>query len=415
MRGKPDPQAVLFTAAVDLEERVRPNHPLRAIKAMADAGLRAMDAKLGAAYSGEGRPSVPPERLIKAMLLQAIFSVRSEAQLVDRIDTDLLFRWFLDMRIDEPVFDATVFSHNRARLEEHDLVALFFDGTVRRAVAAGLVSPDHFSVDGSLIEAYASIKSFKPKESKDAGKDGDAKGDTNDEANRDTKGDTKDQAKDGAKDGKDDGNGFKSRNAEVDFHGQKRSNETHESATDPDAKLYRKGNGQAATMSHMLHALVENRHGLVLAVEVNSPLGNSEPTAALALVDRVRKKFRMKPRTLGADKGYDQGPFLGELEKRGIRPHVAVKEGVIGGKDPKYRKRHADSIAARRRMRRRTQGVGHKLSQRCRKKIEEWFGWAKCVAGLARTRLRGHWRTGLLAQMAGAAFNLIRMRNLAAA
>lgn len=216
MRGKTDRQAVLFVAAIDLEARVRPDHPLRAVKRMADQDLAKMSRQFDAAYAREGRPSVPPERLIKAMLLQALYSIRSEAQLLERIDHDLLFRWFLDLRIDDEVFDATVFSHNRGRLGAHDLIARFFEHTVRRAMDQGLVSPDHFSVDGSLIEAYASIKSFKPK--------------------------------DGSGDG--DNNGFKSRNAEVGFHGQTRSNATHASRTDPDAKLVRKSDGKPALLSH---------------------------------------------------------------------------------------------------------------------------------------------------------------------
>jgi transposase len=211
MRGKTDPQAILFVASMDLEDRVRADHPLRAIKRMADEDLGAMDRRLTEAYADEGRPSIPPEVLIKALLLQSLYSIRSEAQLVERIDHDLLFRWFLGLRIDEKVFDATVFSHNRKRLEDHGLVAEFFNQSVRRAMKAGLVSAEHFSVDGSLIEAYASIKSFKPKDPKDQDKG--------------------------------DGNGFKSRNAEVNFHGQKRSNDTHESTTDPDAKLIRKSDG----------------------------------------------------------------------------------------------------------------------------------------------------------------------------
>lgn len=385
MRGRHDPQAILFTAAIDLEQRIRRDHPLRAIKRMADQDLAKMSRRFDAAYAGEGRPSVPPERLIKALLLQSIYSIRSEAQLVERIDHDLLFRWFLDLRIDEPVFDATVFCHNRKRLEEHGLIGMFFDGTVRRAIAAGLVSPDHFSVDGSLIEAYASIKSFKPKGESDR-KDGGGSGASS--------------------------NGFKSRNAEVDFHGQKRSNDTHASTTDPDAKLVRKGDGKPALLSHALHAIIENRHGLVLAVEVNSPLDNSEPNTALSLVDRVKKRFKLKPKTIGADKGYDQGPLLRGLERRKIRPHVAVKEGKIGGQTAWYRRKNKVNIAARRRMRRRMRTVGYEISQRCRKKIEEWIGWAKTIGGLYRTRLIGHRKTGQQAHIAGAAFNLIRMRNL---
>ena len=384
MRGKADPQAILFTAAIDLEQRIRPDHPLRAIKRMADEDLRKMSWQFDAAYADEGRPSVPPERLIKALLLQSIYSIRSEAQLVERIDHDLLVRWFLDLRIDEAVFDATVFSHNRKRLGEHGLIGAFFDGTVRRAMAAGLVSADHFSVDGSLIEAYASIKSFVPKDRKED-------------------------------DERDHHNGFKSRNSEVDFHGQRRSNDTHESTTDPDAKLVRKGDGQPALLSHALHAVIENRHGLVLAVEVNSPLNNSEPTTALSLIDGIKKRFRLKPKTVGADKGYDQGPLLRGLERRKIRPHVAVKEGKIGGDTARYRRKNKANIAARERMRRRGKSVSYKISQRCRKKIEEWIGWAKSIAGLYRTRLIGHAKTGQQAHIAAAAFNLIRMRNLSSA
>lgn len=383
MRGKSDPQSILFVAAIDLDRRIRPDHPLRAVKRLVDDDLRKMDRRFEAAYSDEGRPSIPPERLIKAMLLQSLYSIRSEAQLIERIDHDLLFRWFLDLRIDQEVFDATVFSHNRKRMEKHGLIGDFFDQTVRRAVDAGLVSADHFSVDGSLIEAYASIKSFKPRDGKD-------------------------------RDDTDDNNGFKSRNVEVDFHGQKRSNDTHASTTDPDAKLIRKSDGQPARLCHALHAIVENRHGLVLAVEVNSPLGNSEPTTALSLIDRIKKRFRITPKTVGADKGYEQTPFLQTLEKQKIRPHVAVKDGVIGGRTERYRRENKVSIEVRTRMRRRTRSVGYKISQRCRKKIEELFGWAKTIGGLARTRLIGHWKTNQQAHIAGAAFNLVRLRNLGA-
>lgn len=384
MRGKSDLQSILFVAAIDLDRRIRSDHPLRAIKRMADDDLREMDRRFDAAYADEGRPSIPPERLIKAMLLQALYSIRSEAQLVERIDHDLLFRWFLGLRIDQEVFDATVFSHNRKRLEAHGLIGDFFDQTVRRAIDAGLVSAEHFSVDGSLIEAYASIKSFKPKEAKD-------------------------------RDGTDDNNGFKSRNAEVNFHGQKRSNDTHASTTDPDAKLIRKSDGQPARLCHALHAIVENRHGLVLAVEVNSPLDNSEPTTAVTLIDRIKRRFQLTPKTVGGDKGYGQGPFLAELEKRKITPHVALKDGPIGGVgDARHLKKYQDSIQVRQRMRRRTRTKGYGVSQRCRKKIEELFGWAKTIGGLARTRMIGHWKTNQQAHIAGAAFNLIRLRSLSA-
>lgn len=384
MRGKADPQSILFMANIDLEGRVPSDHPLRPIKRMVDADLAAMSDRFDDAYSKDGRPSVPPERLIKALLLMAIYSVRSERQLVEQIDYNLLFRWFLGLRIDEPMFDATAFTHNRERLERHGLIAAFFDGTVRRAVAAGLVSSDHFSVDGSLIEAHASIKSFKPKD-----RDDDDDGGGN--------------------------NGFKPRNAEVNFHGQERSNATHQSTTDPQAKLYRKGDGQGAKLSHMLHALVENRHGLVLAVQVNSPLGNSEPNTAVSLLDRARGQFGLSPQTLGADKGYDQGPFLRELEARAIEPHVAMRDGPIDPKSEYYKRRNHDNIEARRRMKRRLNSVAYQVSQRVRKKLEESFGWIKTIGGLRRSRHVGETKTNQQAHVAAGAYNYIRMRNLAVA
>jgi len=389
MRGRPDPQHILFVPCMDLNSRIRPDHPLRAIKRMVDQELARLSTAFDAAYSDTGRPGVPPERLIKALLLQAIYSIRSEAQLVERIDHDLLFRWFLDMRIDEKVFDATVFSHNRDRLEKHDLIARFFDQTVRRAMQEGLISPDHFSVDGSLIEAHASIKSFKPKDQTDD--------DSSDARGGRTKPDP----------------GFKSRNAEIDFHGQRRSNDTHASSTDPDARLYKKSDGKEARLCHALHALMENRHGLVVSVQVNSPLGNSEPNTAVKLIDRVKQRLGIKPQTVGSDKGYGQGEYLQALESRGITPHSALKDGPIGGTPgTRHRRQNADGIAARRRMRRRQRTVGYRLSQRCRKKIEEAIGWCKTIGTLARTRLIGHRKVNQQAHLVGAAYNLVRMRSL---
>jgi transposase len=379
MRGKHPEQPVMFFA-INMEDRIGPAHPLRPIKKMVDEELARMSPLFNDAYANTGRPSVPPEQLLKALLLQSLYSVRSEAQLIERINTDLLFRWFLNMDPAQEVFDATAFTHNRPRLEEHGIIAAFFQGVVHRAIKAGLTSDDHFSVDGTLIESYASIKSFVPKEAK----------------NRDKN---------------DDGNGFKPRNGEVDFHGQKRSNDTHQSTTDPESRLFRKGNVPAARLYHLGHAICENRNGLVMDVELSEALSRAEPGSVGGMLDRLKRRFRLKPTTLCGDKGYDGGPFLLELEKRGIRPHIATRRGKIGSAGYRTREQQLH-IAARRRMRRRERNVGYRLSQRCRKKIEEAFGWIKTVGGLCRTRLVGRWKIKQQLELAAAAYNLVRIRNL---
>jgi transposase len=376
--------------AIDVESRIRADHPLRPIRRLVDEELAKMSVLFDAAYTRDnGRPSVPPERLLKALLLQCLYSIRSETQLVERIDTDLLFRWFLEMDPAQDAFDQTTFTHNRPRLEQHGIVAAFFDGVVRRAMKAGLTSDEHFTVDGTLIESHASIKSFVSRDASDADKD-----------DRD-------------------GNGFKPRNAEVNFHGQRRSNATHASTTDPQAKLYKKSDGQAARLYHMGHALAENRHGLLMGVCVSEAAGDAEPTAALGLVDQLRHRHAVSVATLGSDKGYDQGPYLLELEKRDVKPHTAMKAGAIGGvtmrtRPSRRRKIDRPPIEARRRMRRRQRTRGYRLSQRCRKKIEEAFGWIKTVATLARTKLVGRWKITQQMHLAAAAYNLVRMRKLAA-
>lgn len=386
MRGTLPTQPSMFYA-IDVESRIRPDHPLRPIRQMVDEELEKMSALFDAAYTRDnGRPSVPPERLLKALLLQCLYSIRSETQLIERIDTDLLFRWFLDMDPAQDTFDQTTFTHNRPRLERHGIVAAFFDGVVRRAMAAGLTSDEHFTVDGTLIESHASIKSFVRKDGSDDNGDG---------------------------------NGFKPRNADVDFHGQRRSNATHASKTDPQARLYKKSAGQAARLYHMGHALAENRHGLLMGVCVSEAAGDAEPAAALAMVARLRQQHRVTPATLGSDKGYDQGPYLLELEKRRVEPHTAMKAGAIGGatmrtRPSRRRKIDRPPIEARRRMRRRQRTRGYRLSQRCRKKIEEAFGWIKTVATLARTKLVGRWKITQQLHLAAAAYNLVRMRKLAA-
>ncbi len=376
MRGKRERQGGMFYV-IDLEERVRAGHPLRAIKRMVDAELARMGHLFNKAYSDKGRPSVPPETLLKAMLLQALYAIRSEAQLVERINTDLLFRWFLDMDPAMDVFDPTAFTHNRPRLEEFGIVQRFFGGVVRRALDEGLVSADHFSADGSLIRSYASLKSLKPIDPKT--------GEFLEEENDD--------------------DAPKGRNAPADFRGEKRSNATHRSTTDPEARLYRKGNGQPAYLSHSAHSVTENRHGLIVAVEVDQADGHAERRAAHAMLDDLARRG-VEPSTLGADKGYDDGAFIAQLEDRGIDPHVAVKKGTIG--------LDTDAGVARWLCRAMSRYKGFKTSQRRRKMIEEGFGWIKDFAGLARTRLVGRWKLRMQVTMAAAAYNLVRMRKLLA-
>lgn len=387
MRGRRDPQPSLFYA-IDVEDRVRPDHPLRPIKAAVDRILAGLSDRFDAAYSQTGRPGVPPERLVKALLLMALYSIRSERQLVERIDTDLLFRWFLDMSPEEPAFDATAFTHNRPRLDEHGLTAAFFQAVLREALAADLCS-EHFSVDGTLIESYASLKSVEPI---DGPKDPDGTPPAG---------------------GRTDGNGFKPRNPDVDFHGQKRTNATHRSATDPEARLYRKSAGQETKLRHLGHALGENRHGLIVGVTVTEANGTAERAAAVDLVDAFRDLAGWDPTTLGLDKGYDSGDLFLTLEARGIEPHGALT------KPPKSvataKAKEVDQVAARHRMVGRSFGDGYRLSQRCRKKLEEAFGWLKQIAGLARSRVVGRWKIQQLWDLGAAAYNLVRMRRLLAA
>lgn len=377
MRGRVDEQPPLFHV-FNVEERIRADHPLRDVKRRADRLLAAMSARFDAAYSRTGRPSVPPERLLKALLLMALYSARSERQLCERIDTDLLFRWFLDLQPGDDAFDATTFSHNRLRLDEHDLTKLFFEAVVREALTAGLCS-EHFSVDGTLVESFASAKSFRPV----AAGPGEPPGD---------------------------GNGFQPRDVEVDFHGQKRTNQTHRSRTDKEAKLHRKGPGKEAKLCHMGHALSENRHGLVLGITVTEASGTAERRAALGLLDGVRAAHAVWPRTLGADKGYDDGEFFQEVEARRVEPHIPL---IHEPRDPATapRKERA-KVEARRRMRERSSGEGYRLSQKCRKKIEEVFGWLKGVARLGRSRVVGRWKLRQLLEVGAAAYNLVRLRKL---
>jgi transposase len=374
-----DNQLPLFHV-FEVEDRIRKDHPLRDLKRRTDRILKTLNPQFEAAYSRTGRPSVPPERLLKALLLMALYSIRSERQLCEQIDVNLLYRWFLDMPPSEDAFDATTFTKNRNRLEEHGLAKAFFDAVVAEAITKDLCS-EHFSVDGTLIESWASVKSFRPKEESD-----------DDEPN--------------------DGHSFKPRNAGVDFHGQKRTNETHQSQTDPEAKFYRKGKGKEAKLAHMGHVLSENRNGLIMAITATEANGTAERDAAFEMLVDLKTTHQCKPATIGGDKGFDDGNFFQIMELVGIEPHIPLVKDPVDPKtvsDPK-RKR---GIQARRRMKRRMKTAAYKLSQKCRKKVEECFGWLKTVAGLDRCRTVGRWKLKQLLQIGAAAFNLVRMRNLA--
>lgn len=398
MRGASDPKGMMFYA-IDVEGLIRPDHPLRPIKRMMDEELAKMDALFDKAYSGTGRPSVPPETLLKALLLQALYSVRSERALVERIATDLLFRWFVDLDPAQDVFDHSSFTHNRARLSEHGLIGAFFDGVVRRAMEAGLCSDEHFSVDGTLIQSHASLKGLRPIE---AAKAGPITSESEGDGGNDRKSGGDDASGSGGASG-----GGEGRNPSVDFRGQKRSNATHRSPTDPEARLYRKGDGQPAVLCHSGHALMENRNGLILQVAVDEANGTAERERALVMLDEYHARHGVIPTTLGADKGYAAGSFLTDLVGRVVRPHVAMKDEPVKAK--------GDEADRRRSMLKRMKTIGYAISQRKRKLIEEAFGWIKTVAGLKRTKLVGRWKLAMQMQLSAAAYNLVRMRNLAAA
>lgn len=379
MRGRKNPQSQLFYS-IDIESRIRPNHPLRPLKKRVDTILRSMDDLFSQAYDRGGRPSIPPERLLKSMLLMALYSIRSERQLCERIDTDLLFRWFLDMSPEEDAFDPTVFTYNRPRMDQFGITGAFFDAVLAQAIGAGLCSDDHFSVDGTIIESYASMKSFRPKE----GNRGDDSGDSN---------------------------SFKPRNPDIDFHGEKRSNETHASRTDPEAKLYRKGPGKPSQLAHLGHVLSENRNGLIVETCVTEANGTAERDAAIAMIQDYKKKHGRGPKTVGADAGYDAGEFLVRLEQEEITPHVAMTSQQPTDPSTARADRKA-LIEARIRMQTRQQTIEYDVSQRVRKRVEECFGWAKTIAGLDRSRWVGRWKLQQYFDVAASAYNLLRLTKL---
>lgn len=379
MRGRVDRQAIMFHA-FHIEDFVPAAHPLRQIKTRADAILKAMSPLFDRAYTRRGGPSIPPERLIKALLIRALFGIRSESQLVEQIQYNFLFRWFLDLKPTDDVWVQETFSMNRKRFEEHDFVRIFFDRVVKDALLEGLVSEDHFSVDGTLIQSYASIKSLRPIDSTDA------------------------KVSDGADDD-DPGN------PTVNFRDEKRSNATHRSLTDPEARLARKSKGQPALLSHSGHMLMENRNGLCLAVAIDEANPACERKQAQALLAQVRKTHKLRPRTLGADGNYKAGAFLAALDARQIKAHVPLPDGPIRGLDSS-KPAERTSARARTRAKRRMTTKGYALSQRIRKRIEELIGWFKQMGGLARTWLVGRWKILQQVEATAAAYNLLRMSRL---
>lgn len=385
MRGQVDRQQSMFVV-LNLDEKVPADHPLRAIKAWADQVLGSMRWDFEAAYSHTGRPGVPPEQLLKALVLQALYAIPSEIKLMEAIDYNLLYRWFLDLPADAAVWTPEAFSTNRQRFIDHDLVRVFFEKVVGQAMKQGLVSEDHFSVDGTLIRSLASHKSLTPT-------DGRSKA-----ARTRREADDRDDEGSGGTSGG-------SRDAMVDWKGEKLSNQTHRSTTDPDALLARKGRGRPAELCHSGHVLMENRHGLCVDMAVDDADGHAERESAKAMLKRVRKRHRIKPKTAGFDTGYDDGAFLHELEQKlKIKPHVPTRKGPIKATD--------DAADARRRARRRSKTKGYAISQRIRKRVEQVIGWCKTNGHWARTRFLGHDRIESEGLIIGAAYNLLRMTRL---
>jgi len=357
------------------ECRVPDSHPLRAIKRFADKILDEMSPLFDEMYAATGRPSVPPERLLKAMILMALYTVRSERQICEQLDYNLLFRWFLDMNMVEDSFDASTFSKNRQRLMDHGAAHVFFHRVVEHARDAQLMSSEHFTVDGTLIEAWASLKSFRPK----AEQDGPS---IVHQRNADTRPTSKRRR------------GRRGSNPSVSFRGHKRRNDTHASTTDPEARLMRKGEGKEAKLSFSAHALMENRNGMLIDLRIAEASGKAERRVALEMIDdNLDGRRRI---TLAADKGYHTRDFIDDCRQRHVTPHVADKA------------KHSQLDA------RTTQRPGYRISQRVRKRVEEIFGWAKTVGGFRRTRFRGTDKTQLAAHIVGAAYNLTRMATLVA-
>ena len=361
MRGTPDPQLAMLTT-LSTEDLIPAGHPIRKIRVVVDAVLAELDDTFEDMYASSGRSSVPPESLLKATVLMAMYSIRSERAFCERLNYDLLFKWFLDMRIDDAAFDASTFSKNRRRLLDHDVADEFFEAVVRQAKLRRYISSDHFSVDGTLLEAWASHKSFKPK--------------------------TDTSPKDPT------GGPPAGRNAEVGWHGQKRSNDTHQSTTDPEARLYRKSNNTAARLCFAGHLLMENRNALIVDAELTAADGHAERTAALEMLTRLGRSSRR--RTVAGDKGYDTAGFVADVRELGFTPHVAQhttkRRSAIDGRTTRH--------------------SGHQVSMRIRKRIEEPFGWIKTIGGGRKLRYRGRERNRAWFKITTAVYNLIRITAL---
>jgi transposase len=354
MRGKADTQATMLSL-VTADQLVPEDHPVRQIKPIVDNALRELSPTFARMYAEIGRPSIPPEHLLKACLLIALYSVRSERQFCERLQYDLLFKWFLDLNIIDPAFDASTFSKNKERLLEHEVARGFLGRVLEEARRRRLLSEDHFTVDGTLLEAWASLKSFRPK-------DGEGSPPTTGE-----------------------------KNPSVDFHGEKRMNDTHQSTTDPVARLAKKGRGKEARLCFTGHVLMENRHGLVVDVVLSQATGTAERDAALDMLEQVPGSHRI---TVGADKGYDTAEFVTSCRMMNVTPHVARRQSSrVDGRTT----RHA----------------GYQVSQQIRKRVEEVFGWVKTVGGGRKLRYRGVERNRLWWEFTAAAYNLLRMAKLA--
>lgn len=388
MRGTDEATGSMF-CYVDLEERIPPRHPLRKVRRIVDDALRSLDAEFDRLYSAEGRPSIAPERLMRASLIQILFSVRSERQLMEQMQYNLLFRWFVGLGIDDPVWVPTVFSKNRDRLLTTDMSRKFLAAILTHREVAPLLSDEHFSVDGTLVKAWASMKSFQPKGEGVPPEDNSGPADppstrTGAVPNQPQL-ETAPMARPARKD----------RNADVDFRGERRSNATHASATDPEARLYKKSPGTGAILCFMGHTLMENRSGLIVQADLTQADGHAERRAALAMIHR-HSPGSFRRLTLGADKGYDSADFVADLRQACVTPHVAQKarHSAIDGRTTRHE--------------------GYALSQKRRKTIEEPFGWAKTVGGMAQTVYRGVERVRARFTLTMAACNLARLPRLLA-
>jgi transposase len=358
MRGDDLHQDAMFSYHSP-EARVPKDHPLRPLRQMVNQALRELSPDFAAMYSREGRPSIPPEKLLRALLLQVLYTIRSERLLMEQLEYNLLFRWFVGLSMDDKVWNHSVFSKNRERFLRSDLAAAFFGRIREQAATAGLLSDEHFTVDGTLIEAWASLKSFRPKDGPPPA-------------------------------------GGAGRNPEVDFHGERRLNQTHASSTDPEARLFKKGKGKEAKLCFMGHVLMENRHGLIITPRLTAATGTAERDTAVDLVGDLPGRHRI---TVGGDKAYDTREFVQSLRALKATPHLAQngngRKSAIDGRTTRH--------------------PGYVISQRLRKRVEEIFGWIKTVGNLRKSRHRGVHRVGWMFTLTAAPYNPVRTRNLAVA